>query len=49
MIMIVKSVLPPVALRGIVALFLFDKGTLVRLPAPAHRPALVLGLAYYVS
>lgn len=44
MIMIVKSVLPPVAVRGIVALSLFDKGALVRLPAPAHRPPLVPGL-----
>lgn len=48
-IRIVKSVLPPVAMRGIVALSLFNKGTLVRLPAPAHRSPLFPGLAYYVS
>lgn len=48
MIMIVKSVLPPVAQRGIVAPSQSDKGTLVRLPAPAHHPPLVLGLVYYV-
>lgn len=47
--MIVKSVLLPVAMRFIVALSLSDKGTLVQLPAPTHRPPLVPGLAYYVS
>lgn len=47
MIMTVESVLPPEVLR--LFLFLFDKGALVWLPAPAHGPPLVLGSAYYVS
>lgn len=48
-IMIVKTALPPVAMRVTVDSSLLNKGTLVWLPAPAHHPPLVLSLAYYVS